>query len=303
MWRAGCVPDVILCFGGAIGDDLICTVVARELKKSGKKNIWMCTLHPQIFIGNTDVSHTFSYNPWVSRLQELWPKMVPILVYSEYNSVIDQGSSPDEHIIAVLCRKVGIRGVIDFQPHLNLSSDELEQQRWASGYVAIQSSGMEAVLPMLNKQWFFERFQAVVNELSLSHRVVQLGGDTNPLLYGALDMRGRTSVRESAAILAHCRLYIGTVGLLMHLARSVNCPSVIVYGGRERPYQSGYNCNINLSSFEPCSPCWRYSKCDYDRICMDKVSVEDVIGGANACLSRYPSGKVPQDSVDSFLIV
>ena len=70
---------------------------------------------------------------------------------------------------------------------------------------------------------------------------------------------------------------VGTVGFLMHLARAVECPAVIVYGGREAPWQSGYVSNLNIYSAVPCAPCWRWNSCDFDRKCMTDISVSDVV--------------------------
>ena len=53
-----------------------------------------------------------------------------------------------------------------------------------------------------------------------------------PPLKGALDLRGKTGLREAAAILSNSLVFIGQVGFLMHLARAVDCRSVIVYGGQ-----------------------------------------------------------------------
>jgi hypothetical protein len=50
-----------------------------------------------------------------------------------------------------------------------------------------------------------------------------------------------------------------------------------VYGGRELPQQSGYSCNENLTQRPPCSPCWRWNRCEYDRVCMTEISSSVVI--------------------------
>jgi hypothetical protein len=52
---------------------------------------------------------------------------------------------------------------------------------------------------------------------------------------------------------------------------------VIIYGGRERPDQSGYEENLNLFSSVSCAPCWYWNFCPNDKICMQKISANDVI--------------------------
>ena len=59
---------------------------------------------------------------------------------------------------------------------------------------------------------------------------------------------------------------------VMHLARAVDCRSVIIYGGREHPSQSGYSANENLYWSGACAPCWLRNDCNYGRICMQRNS-------------------------------
>lgn len=80
----------------------------------------------------------------------------------------------------------------------------------------------------------------------------------------------------------------------MHLARAVECPAVILYGGREAPWQSGYTCNTNLYSPLPCAPCWLWNHCDYDRECMNRITVSDVVQAIRERLAR-PRNPLPVD--------
>jgi ADP-heptose:LPS heptosyltransferase len=84
----------------------------------------------------------------------------------------------------------------------------------------------------------------------------------------------------------------------MHLARAVECPSVIIFGGREAPWQSGYTCNTNLYTAEPCAPCWLWNKCDYNRICMDKITAADVILAVDKTASQPRNSLV----VDEYIL-
>ena len=126
----------------------------------------------------------------------------------------------------------------------------------------------------------------MVDALVPRHRVVQLGLPTDPLLHGAEDLRGKKSLRESGAILASAAAFIGLVGFLMHLARAVDCPAVVVYGGREHPDQSGYVCNENLFTSLPCSPCWRWNSCDFEHRCMTDIHPEHVTAALARLLAR-----------------
>jgi ADP-heptose:LPS heptosyltransferase len=150
---------------------------------------------------------------------------------------------------------------------------------------------------MRNKQWYPDRFQSVVDALRSDFDFIQLGSASDPPLQNVKDFRGKTSIRQSAALLHHARLYVGTVGFLMHLARAVDCQSVIVFGGREAPWQSGYSCNVNLYTPVPCAPCWRWNRCDYNRRCMSSISANDVIRAVREIALR-PAKPLATDTVD-----
>jgi ADP-heptose:LPS heptosyltransferase len=175
---------------------------------------------------------------------------------------------------------------VSIRPYLELTDTEKYRARWAAGRIVIQSGGNGARHPARNKQWYPERFEAVVKDLYREWEFVQLGSTEDLSLQYATDLRGVTTMREAAAILYNARLYVGAVGFLMHLARAVECPSVIVFGGREAPWQSGYMCNANLYSPVPCAPCWRWNSCELDRKCMTDISVADVVSAIRAMIGK-----------------
>ena len=197
--------------------------------------------------------------------------------YAEIIEEEDRSIPPSRHIISMMCLRAGIEGQIDLRTHLHLSEREKTRGRIAAQQIAIQSSILSATLPIRNKEWMADRFQAVVDALGHEYTFVQVGSARDPKLEGVVDLRGRCTVRETAAIMSQSLTFVGLVGFLMHLARSVDCRSVIVYGGREAPWQSGYSCNENLSTPLACSPCWLWSKCDFGHRCMKEIEPQRVV--------------------------
>ncbi len=281
-------PKVFISFIGGIGDDLLCTVLFRELRARNRRQLWVMTRHPDVFRGNADVDFVA---PHLARYDALMKRLNAKVVtpwYTNYNPAYDRDDPfPEQHIISVMCQKAGLLGPITLKPHLTLDDSERAQGVLAPRQVVIQSSGLAARHAMSNKNWFAERYQSVVSALSHKYEFVQLGSPADPLLSGALDLRGKTTIRESAAILDRSLAFIGQVGFLMHLARAVDCRAVILYGGREKPSQSGYTCNENLYREVGCSPCWRLNSCPYERECMRRVSVRYVIGALEVQVERY----------------
>ena len=288
-------PKVLLYFGYAPGDDLLCTAVLRELRKRGKDRLLMVSDHKGLFEGNPDpayvrplwarYSRDHSTVSICKRFVRIWGGQFTRLEYAPMKGK-DRRLSPSRHVIAEMCARAGITGPVLVRPYLTLEQSERSRAAWASGHIVIQSSGAAARHPALNKEWYPERFQAVVNALRGELAFVQLGSVQDPPLQGVKDLRGATSMRQAAAILYHARLYVGLEGFLMHLARTVECPAVIIFGGRTAPQQLGYICNFNLSSNVACAPCWRSNTCDFDRECMSDISAHDVVSAIRQMLAR-----------------
>jgi hypothetical protein len=289
------LPNLLLHFGIAPGDDLLCTAVLRELRTRGRDAIWMVSNYPELFAGNSDPARIVPVGPDHQGFSTFWRRDFRSLVYAPFD-MDDQSTPPSRHIIVELCIRAGITGPVQIRPYLPLTEEEEVRGTWASGRVVVQSSGLTAKWPMRNKQWYPERFQEVVETLADEYEFIQLGGISDPALDHVIDLRGATNIRESAAILRHARLYIGNVGFLMHLARAVECPSVIIYGGREAPWQSGYICNINLYTPVPCAPCWRWNRCDINRQCMQAISAEHVANAVRE-LSLKPRNPLAVEEV------
>ena len=282
-------PQTLVYFGIAPGDDLLCTAVLHELASRNHKQLWMMTNFPELFAGNPHVTRLVPVDERYREYAGLLGAQHESLQYAPVQPEQDRSVPPARHIIAELCASAKIKGPISLRPYYYATDAEKENAAWAKGMIAIQSSGLAAKLPMRNKQWFPERFQEVVNGLKKNFKFVQLGSAGDPLLNDVVDLRGKTNIRETAAVLANCSLFVGNVGFLMHLARATECPAVIIFGGREAPWQSGYGCNINLYSAVPCAPCWLWNKCDYNRMCLDNITALDVIKAVEEISTRARS--------------
>ena len=85
--------------------------------------------------------------------------------------------------------------------------------------------------------------------------VVQLGAEQDEPIAGVdLDLRGRTSLREAAAILKRAVCLIGVEGGLVHLARAMEVRSVVAFGPTSAAFL-GYPQNVNLVP-SGCHSCW-----------------------------------------------
>lgn len=281
------MPDVMLQFLGGIGDELLLTTVAHELRKRKPHlKIWQVSHSAELLYNDPDYHKIFWYEELPNHRYDCrmlryaqflrWRRM-----WLSYSVEVVKGEleiPPNEHILVRLCRKAGIRGTIEIRPYFFLTEEERTKGKIAKDFIVIQNVGDSTHRTfMKNKTWYPERFQQVVNALKDRFSFVQIGTAGDSLLENVLDLRGKTTIRETAAIIANACCFIGTSGFLTHLARAVDTRSIVVYGGREHSSQTGYICNENLNSYVECAPCWRWNLCDYDRKCMDMISVDMVL--------------------------
>ena len=294
MYKHG-IPSYILYFGDSLGDNLLLTTLAKELYDRGHKNIWIKCNHQDLFTNNPYIKLVV---PFHTVFSSLLLKALGITMRHPMYTVTEPGTDrdriPEKHIILKMADGVGLTGTIDNKPLFFLDKAEEKQGRYADRQLVIFTSSVAARVPMRNKEWVTERYQQLVDELSEDYTIIQLGSENDTPLTHVIDLRGKTSLRESAAILKNSALMVSHVGFMMHLARAVDCPSVIIYGGREKPEQSGYNCFHNLYSPVPCSPCWLHNTCAFNKQCMTLISVADVKAAVLSQLQRA-SAPLPVD--------
>lgn len=297
LLRHGGRPNIVLGFRGGIGDDLLCTVAVDEWLRRGTQRVWFITRHPELYAHYDARVRLLPDDERFVALAERLGRPFRALSYSTYESDTDREIPPAGHIIATMCRLAGLSGRVALQPDLRLYADELARAAPYQNVIVVQTGNLVARVPMRNKQWRPGRFAAVGTELlRRGLTVVQLGATQDEEVPGAVDLRGATSLRESAAILAGARLFVGPVGFLMHLARAVSCPGVIVYGGREIPAMTGYPANENLVRPMPCAPCWQRNRCAHDHACMDDITARDVLNAIDRRLA-LPRGPLRREEV------
>lgn len=292
-------PQATLGFLGGIGDDLLCTAPIYEWLQRGVKRIWFCTRHPGLFpelAADPRIRLVPDQPRYLQLAARLGQPMRP-LSYSHYEAEHDRDSPLSEHIVTAMCRRAGLTGRVALRPRLAITPSERSAQTTWAGCIAVQTSSLVASVPMLNKQWPADRMQALVNRFSGQARFIQIGSVADPALSGVDDLRGRTSLRATAAILAQTRLFVGIPGFLMHLARAVECRAVIVYGGREPAELTGYRCNINLAELPPCAPCWQRNRCDHGRVCTDAIPADRVATAVAAALAA-PRSPLSEETAD-----
>ena len=190
------------------------------------------------------------------------------------------------------------RGCMD----LDITPGERERTKrwWREHGNPSTPSGWIAVCPgakFPSKLWPLERYAELVERLIRERGIlpVVVGGPEDRVAAMALLSRwkvglcaaGEFSVRESAALMADARFYLGNDTGVMHLAAAVGTPCVALFSardwpGRWEPYGPGHK----VLRFEvPCAGC-RLEVCDKGLICLLNIPVQVVY---DACLEVLAS--------------
>ena len=151
------------------------------------------------------------------------------------------------------------------------------------------------------KLWYNDRFAAVADELAAKGMfVVFTGGsaDTNVIeeiqngmAAASLDLTGKSSLKELAALYQMADVVISTDTGPMHIAAAVGTPVVALFGPtapwRTGPYGESHTV---LRNPVPCSPCFkRDCKLDSEqKKCMKGVTVRQVTDAACTVLRNKP---------------
>ena len=280
------VPSHILFFGDSLGDNLLLTTLAEALQQRGYKNIWIKCNHPELFEQNPAIKLVIPFSTLLSvRLLKILKTRLISPFYTRYNEDTDRDLIPEKHIILKMADCINIKGAIVNKPVLNLTAAESTYGQFSPAQIVIVTATSGAKVPMRNKEWYIERYQQIVDRFTPAYQFIQLGTPNDLPLTNVLDLRGKTTIRQSAAVLKSSMLLITHVGFMMHLAMAVDCRAVIIYGGREKPPQSGYRCFNNLYTDVECSPCWLHNKCDYQKKCMNAITADEVAAAIRQELS------------------
>ncbi|MFC1709485.1 methyltransferase domain-containing protein [Candidatus Omnitrophota bacterium] len=106
------------------------------------------------------------------------------------------------------------------------------------------------------KCWRKDGWKEVIKYLnSKGYKVIQLGAKFEDSIEGAINMLGRTSINECAALISRAKFHLDTEGGLVHVARAVRTRSIVLFGPTPVSF-FGYDCNVNISSDIECKGCW-----------------------------------------------
>jgi len=188
----------------------------------------------------------------------------------------------------------------DLNPELWLTDQE---RRWARQYLSnlgIDSNrwpliGIHLGAGYPSKQWKVEKYARLIKRLTeeLKAKILLVGGKEEEKyrasiqddqdVYSAI---GKCDIRQTAALLECCHLFVGNDSAPAHLAAAAGVAVVVVFcaansSARWGPFGEKVIV-INKESKVDCSGC-EHSRCE-DTRCMDLISVDEVFGAIKELL-------------------
>lgn len=162
------------------------------------------------------------------------------------------------------------------------------------------SWGIEAKI----KRWPEEKFALLVNKIIEKYKVtIIILGDLKEkdllsnletgLKDKVINLTGKTTLTQSAAIIGRADLFIGNDGGLLHIASALKKKTISFFGPVDPkvygPYPTDAARHIVLRKTLECSPCYRkfrISPCQRNRECLERIDVDEAIEAVGKLLTQ-----------------
>jgi hypothetical protein len=284
--------------GASIGDTLTATAFMRGVHEKTGRRFIVVSKYPEIFTANPLVERNIGFG-------QLGPLSKPlakaVLRHARHRAIGEHGYRPPAHFTeediardhrrpiseAQFCAEAleqewGVK--LDWSrlvPELYFGEEELAalaaRFKLPPKYGVIRPVGNLSYTP--NREWGFERFQEVVRRTPWI-TWVQPGPPSEPRLEGAIDLCGKSSIRELFFIIRGARGVLSVEGLPNHVAAAFRVPSFVVFSGFNRIELSRYAVTVPIVR-DPqveCAPCWKLTPCpEPGKPCTNDITVDQVV--------------------------
>jgi ADP-heptose:LPS heptosyltransferase len=284
-------PTLRLLFGySGLGDAVLLTPTLRQWKRRypDGKLVLLCSLEKMrdIFVNNPHVDSLRMFS-WWHRIVFMWPqlrdrlaKFYVLLGYDRSLGIAGQ-QTPAFRMYA---QKLGVY-LDDPNPEMFLTKKELNAAESRLSGIRNPITLHTTSAHSRNNHWSPANWEALIR-MCPHYTFVQLGGGSEPLVPGAVDLRG-LSLRQSFAIIASSRAHVGINSGFYHVAVALRIPTIALFGATS-PQVWGHSNATILYADLPCSPCadsltagW----CPYDVACMRAITPAHVAGALEANLN------------------
>jgi heptosyltransferase-2 len=212
----------------------------------------------------------------------------------------------DRYLDVVRCLGLSPAGLWTEMQVGKKEQDEASQLLRANGlkpdeiiFAVLPGGGKNPGTFMPTKRWPADRFARLIDEMArrFQVKVLLVGGPGDEEVVGsvisqmesrAVNLVGKTTFKQLAAVLQRCRLFIGGDSGPLHIAAAVGTPTVGIFGPSD-PRLVAPRGEKHLAVWKKvsCSPCYwpdtvaaghDFSECgEGSRECMSAIQVEDVL--------------------------
>lgn len=265
---------------GGIGDALLTTPSFKAIKERYPKSRLI------VYYSNPIHKDVFKNNPFIDSLRAVSFVSAPISYFLYFfklakftqpaYGVLAPGKFYKKKATEIIAEMLEL-GSVDNEIQVYLTNEEDQKGREIlSEYknpitIHITSNCSK------NQNWPTTNWDALIRSMP-EYTFIQLGGSNEEKIESAIDLRGKTTLRESFSIIKHSKSFVGVVSSLAHATNAFNLRGVILFGP-STPIIWGHTNNINLYKNYSCAPCIDVLlgvECPYGKPCMDKISVEEV---------------------------
>lgn len=287
------MKKIILSNPLAPGDIVVSTCAIRDLHLA----------HPGKFLTDvrvpTGCEQIFENSPYITKIAD--DDEAAVKIKMEYPDIHNSGWSGRPFVTAhtlYLAEKLKIKiPSTSLRPDIHLSQDEklwpspvLKEHGFAGRYWII-NAGVKNDYTLK----FYHRYQEVIDLMKDRVQFVQVGQleHNHPALEGAIDMRGKTDLRQLFRLSYHAEGAVSPVSLQMVVMAALSKPCVVVAGGREpiRWQMTPDHRFLAVNGAIECAQydgCWKSKKADCvnivsvdggDRVplCMEMIRAQDIV--------------------------
>ncbi|MFT5822553.1 MAG: ADP-heptose:LPS heptosyltransferase [Crocinitomix sp.] len=276
---------------GGLGDAAILTTVLKDLKRrepDARIIVFGKKLFEPLFVNNPTIDKYQSLN-FFNTVADIF-KMIFKMDKSIFLDGDPQSSLFDRHSHTVDVLAKMLNGPFDDKrleiyttPAEDAKANAILDQYEKTVLIQITSDSSS------NQNWAIERWEELIERMP-DHTFIQVGLGREEIVKGAVNLLGKTSIRESLALIKNVDSYIGVDSFMNHASNAFFTRGVVLFGP-STPEHWGYPNNINLYNKLRCSPCMDVlgaNPCPYNAECMDLITVEHV---QNALETQLGIGK------------
>jgi ADP-heptose:LPS heptosyltransferase len=277
---------IIITWGG-IGDLMICTPTLRAVRKKYPRHKII------VYCSRVDHMKVLKHNPHVDSVRMLsawgmWKYPYHLFSYLFDRSRIKYTELAFQYVPPNWYGRTNIKQIAGHIFDLDLQGEDARTELFftkAEDEKAIRSLAPYRNVIIMhiysrcspNHLWATEKWSELVKQLP-QYTFVQVGGIDEPKVEGAVDFRGKTTLREAFCLIKHASSFIGVDSIHSHVTNAFKKPGVVLFGDSD-PAVWGHDNNINVFKGIPCSPCFYMlwgSRCPYNNECMKLIEVEEV---------------------------